>query len=252
MDLRDRLQLLEDRTGLSQAAASKRGGFANSAFINDIFRGHKISVRAANVARLALAYGTTADFILGSSDDPALPGEPAVPVPDEQLAQVGRAAFQPVRYGGIVEAGSFRQVEDVEDDPDRSPMYEPADPEFPQAKLVYFDVAGDSMNALTPRPILPGDRVICLEFDSLQGRIPLRDDLVVIVEQTLDGGQHRERSIKQIVYYQDRVEFHPRSRNPKHKPIIVPHTIFIDGIQEDGRKVVVLAIARYTSGKLSF
>jgi len=247
--LTERVQHLEDLTGISQAEATRRGGFKNSAFINDIFRGHKEGVRGVNLAKLALAYGTTAAFLLGETDDPVLPGVSGNLAKIDDIVDIP-TEFVEVRFGGIVEAGTFREIDEIGNDTDEPPFYDAPDREFPSAKLYRFTVAGDSMNALKPRPILPGDTVICIDFESLRNRVPLRDGMVVVVERTTDGGLHRERSVKQLELYEDRAEFCPRSTNPKHKPIIVPNKIDKDQTESDGVQVTILAIVRRVSNDI--
>lgn len=150
-----------------------------------------------------------------------------------------RAGIVLARVAGKVEAGSFREVDDFDQtEPDDLPV--PADPVFPNARLLLFDVEGDSMNALQPVPILPGSRVTAVAFEDIADRYPLRDGMIVVVERTRDGGLTREWSIKQVRYFADRVEFHPRSSNRKHKPIIVANDLAAD----DGAQVEVIALVR--------
>ncbi|MBX9876353.1 MAG: peptidase S24 [Beijerinckiaceae bacterium] len=152
-----------------------------------------------------------------------------------------------VAIAGKVEAGAFRTAPEFTDlEPEA--MFEPRDPQFPWARQVAFEVGGDSMNRLHPRPILPGDRIICVDFDDLGGRVPIRDGMVVVVEQTADGGHLREWSVKQIELYEDRIEYHPRSTNPAHKPIVVPR----DAEADDGRTVRILALVRRITNNVPF
>lgn len=129
-----------------------------------------------------------------------------------------------IHVAGSVRAGVFKEVDQIaaEAGEEDRMIYLPADPLFPSARLVAFDVEGDSMNALKPRPILPGDRIICVAFEDIETDFRLRDGLVVVVERTRAEGMMREWSVKQIELYQDRTEFHPRSTNPANKVIVVP------------------------------
>lgn len=68
--LQRRVADLLAKRGLSQAEAARRGGFRNSAFINDIMRGHKQSVRGDNLVQLARALGTTEAYLLLQTEDP--------------------------------------------------------------------------------------------------------------------------------------------------------------------------------------
>lgn len=153
------------------------------------------------------------------------------------------AELVPVHVSGVTEAGAFREANEFVES-ERVTIYEPRDREFPHARQGAFDVAGDSMDALIvngrPRPILPGDRVVTIDFEDLEGRLPLQDGMVVVVEQVRDGGHLREWSVKQLEIHDDRFEFHPRSTNLKHKPIVVKRDLNAD----DGRSVRILALVR--------
>lgn len=140
---------------------------------------------------------------------------------------------------GKVEAGTFREVDDIEQE-EVATLSMPADDRFPDARLLAFDVSGNSMNALKPRPILPGDRVIGVSYEDISDRAPIRDGMVVVVQRTRDGGHTREWSVKQIELYQDRIEFHPRSTNPTHKAIVVPRDVDAD----TGEQVEIIALVR--------
>ena len=87
---------------------------------------------------------------------------------------------------------------------------------------------------------MPGDRVITVAYDDVDGEVALRDGMVVVVERTRDGGHTREWSVKQIELYEDRVEFHPRSTNPRHKPIVVDR----DHTADDGTTVQIVGLVR--------
>lgn len=68
----------------------------------------------------------------------------------------------------------------------------------------------------------------------------VRDGMVVVVERTRDGGHTREWSIKQVELYEDRIEFCPRSTNPKHKPIVVKR----DALADEGVSVEIIGLVR--------
>lgn len=202
-----------------------------------------------DAVRYARRFGVTAEWLLfGSNAVGTLGGREAElrsqrTGPEIVPAGGDRVLIQP---GGTVEAGTFRSVDEYGDDPPE-PMIGLPDPQYPGLQMYYFNVAGDSMNALKPRPILSGDLVVGIDFEAFQGRVPLRDGMVVVVEQTTGGGMLRELSLKQLEIYEDRYEFHPRSSNSKHRPIVVPHSMEAD----DGRTVRVLAVARRIINELS-
>lgn len=185
-------------------------------------------IRAKVAAEYARAYGVPADWLL-MLDGSAGPGAPEIALATGDIV--------PVRVAGVTEAGLFREtdafvmVEDVT-------IYEPRDKRFPQARLLAFEVSGDSMNELKPRPILPGDRVIGVDFEDLDGRYPLQDENVVVIERLRDGGQLREWSLKQVELHRNETHFCPRSTNRRHKPIIVKHDLQAD----DGSSIRVLAL----------
>jgi transcriptional regulator with XRE-family HTH domain len=172
---------------------------------------------------------------------PAMPGIEMRPRPEVALAAEGR--LFPVSVAGPVQAGSFIPIDEF-DQSEPEIFYEPADPDFPRARRTAFDVIGDSMNRLAPTPILPGSRVIGVNYEDIG--IPLRDNMVVVVQQERDAGFLREWSIKQIELQDEHVVFHPRSSNPRHKPIVVPRNLQPD----DGREVMILALVREIKNKV--
>ena len=172
---------------------------------------------------------------------PAMPGLNAQARPE--LVEVREGRLAPVVVAGPVQAGAFIPIDEF-DQSETETFYEPADPDFPRARRTAFDVIGDSMNRLEPTPILPGSRVIGVNYDDIG--IPLRDKMVVVVQQERDGGMLREWSIKQIELQDDAVIFHPRSSNSRHKPIVVPRNLEPD----DGREVRILALVREIKNKV--
>ncbi len=140
---------------------------------------------------------------------------------------------------GKVEAGTFREVDEL-DQTERQRFQVPPDERFPSARQLAFDVSGDSMNDLKPRPILDGDRILGVAYEDIAHEAVLRDGMVVVVERTRDGGHYREWSVKQLAIFADRTEFVPRSTNPKHKPIVVQRDMHAD----DGSQVQIVALVR--------
>ncbi len=172
---------------------------------------------------------------------PAIPGVEFKPRPEIEEANEGRLV--PVTLVGPVQAGAFIPIDEF-DQSEPEVFYEPADVDFPRARRTAFDVIGDSMNRLEPTPILPGSRVIGVNYDDIG--IPLRDKMVVVVQQERDGGHLREWSVKQIELQDEEIIFHPRSSNPRHKPIVVPRNLNPD----DGRQVRILALVREIKNKV--
>lgn len=138
-----------------------------------------------------------------------------------------------------VEAGAWREVDEF-DQSDPEWVAVPPDDKYPDATQDVYNVAGDSMNALQPHPITPGSRVVAARYDEIAARAPLRDGLVVVVQRSRNGGQERELTVKQVAWFDDRIEFQPRSTNPKHKPIVVEH----DNWEDNGVEVAIVGLVR--------
>lgn len=149
------------------------------------------------------------------------------------------SSTMPVRKAGIVEAGAFREADEFDQsEPDE--MFIEPDKRYPNARRMYFEVLGDSMNDLRPTPIVPGAKCVCVAFEDIAQQVDLRDGMIVVVQRSRDGGHFREWSVKQIAMFEDRVEFLPRSTNPRHKPIVVER----DHEADDGVIVEVIALVR--------
>lgn len=199
--------------------------------VTDILNGNR-AVKVDEIPRVA-AYLDLAP--------PALPGLDLRNPAEIMLADEGRLRL--VTVAGEVQAGSFRPIDEF-DQSEPVTFLEPADPDFPKARRMAFDVVGNSMDRLAPIAIPPGSRVICVDFDDIG--IPLRERMVLVVQQEMDGGQLRELSLKQLEIHDDRYEFHPRSSNSRHKPIVVAR----DLQAEDGREVRVIGLVREIKSRL--
>lgn len=140
---------------------------------------------------------------------------------------------------GIVEAGAFREFDDSNQDEPEYVSAE-ADKRWPDARLVAMRVGGDSMNALKPIPILDGATIVCVDYEDIADRYPMRTGMIVVVQRVAMGGHIREWSVKQLEVRDDKYVFHPRSTNQKHKPIVVTTDFGAD----DGMEVSVLALVR--------
>ena len=160
----------------------------------------------------------------------------ATPEPDG--VQRGRSLGSAIVVA-TVEAGAWREVDEFDQS---SPEWVavPPDDKYPDATQDVYNVAGDSMNALQPHPITPGSRVVAVRYDEIASRSPLRDGLVVVVQRSRNGGQERELTVKQVAWFDDRIEFQPRSTNPKHKPIVVEH----DNWEDNGVEVAIVGLVR--------
>lgn len=210
-------QLLNQH-GVSKSAVARALGHDEPSKINKLANGGR-KIQQAEIAPLAAYFGVSP------------PGVEVLPAAGPQ--------WVPVKVAGGVEAGAFREVDGLnQDEPETLSL--PPDPQFPSARQFAVDVFGDSMNNLRPRPILPGDRIVCVSYDDISHRVALRDGMTVVVERTKDDGMYREWSVKQVELYENRAEFHPRSTNPVHKPIIIMRNTSPD----DGVTVEIIGLVR--------
>ncbi len=226
MEWWQRLDQERVRHGWSGKDLARRSGipYAN---INKYLKGKIAQPRGDVLQTLAQTIGRSVLWLRDAVDT------------DETQEASPSARLVAVAVAGVVEAGSFREVDDL-DQSELVRLSLPADERFPSARQMAFDVSGDSMNDLRPRPILPGDRVVCVAYEDVAHEGILRDGIVVVVERTRDGGHTREWSVKQLEIYEDRIEYHPRSTNPKHKPIVISRNLDAD----DGTTVGIIAVVR--------
>lgn len=225
--------------------ARKNAGFSNPseaarAFPRDINKNTLISHENGNrpiskkaAEKYGELFGVSAGWILFNEGEPA-PTDGALT--EVSLSRVGMTAGL---VAGRVEAGTFREVDEF-DQSERETVAIPRDEKFPNARQLLFDCSGDSMNDLKPRPILDGDRLVCIDYSDVEHMVELKSGMVVVVQRERDGGHFREWSVKQIELYPDRTEFHPRSTNPKHKPIVIQR----DHEADDGVTVQVIGLVR--------
>jgi transcriptional regulator with XRE-family HTH domain len=253
--LLDRIVSRLDAVGKSERAAAEEAGLSGST-IRNIREGKVASPRLDTIRKLATVLDTSVEWLAFGSENLGTFGgtskqtdkprsSPRRSSPDAEPTELtlitGKMVAVPIV--GDVEAGAFREAPEFDAD-DIEYVTDYPDREYPHARRIGFRVRGDSMNDLKPRPMLEGDKVIGLDFHDIEGQIVLREGLVVVVEQTRDGGHTREWSVKQMEIYEDRYEFCPRSTNKKHKPIVVPNKVFRDPSEDDGRQVRILALVR--------
>lgn len=220
-----RLQMAIDELGWNKAELQRRSGISYDS-INKYLRGEVDNPR-----------GNVIDKLAATIDRPALWLKEGITAGGD----IQRASRAPgtAPVVATVEAGAWREVDEL-DQEDPEWVTVPADDKFPDATQRVFDVSGDSMNDLKPHPITPGSRIVAIDYDEIAGRSPLRNDLVVVIQRTRNGGQERELSVKQVAWFDDRIEFQPRSTNPKHKPIVVEH----DSWDDNGVEIAVVGLVR--------
>ncbi|WP_374831085.1 helix-turn-helix domain-containing protein [Paenochrobactrum pullorum] len=233
MSIAENLKRLREAKKFSQGSLASASGVSQQ-LISQLERG--INQSTKNLPKLAEALGVSVSEI-----DPSFG---SVESANDILTRVKLSA---VRVVGTVEAGTFREVDEF-DQSDFEELSLPIDSRFPHARQMAFNVSGDSMNDLRPRPILSGDRAVCVAYSDVAHEVPLRDGMVVVVERSRDGGHTREWSIKQIELYEDRTIFAPRSTNSNYKPIVIER----DHDTDNGMSVEVIAIVRRVVNDIEF
>ena len=231
--LRDRVAHLLQLREMTQAAATRKGGFANTAFINDIMRGHKIDVRGQNLTKLATALSTSEDFLAARTDDPQPRRTPLIPSYDpdapDPVAQADEAPKEGVDIraswpidaipelvarGGLgsghtintLAGGEMNTVDEVKDDYWKFPssfVRGVLDTRPPD--LVVIECDGDSMEPT----LRSGDRVYvnaAHRTPSPDGLYALRDAFGAIIIKRLEVASERPIRLRII------------SDNPKHSP----------------------------------
>jgi len=217
------LEQLEEISGFSTSYLSR-------------MEGGKRNVSLKNLQRIAEALGVTVRDLISDGGQHSRPELPYLGSSVEELPAHG--SFRMAKVDGEVQAGAFLALEVFDDDLGEV-ISAPRDPVFPFARQRAYRVKGDSMNQAKPKPMNEGDYIICALWEDL-GMEP-KDGLNVVVQQTTADGQLRERSVKELRVFPDRVEFHPRSSNPAYKPIVVNRDYHTD----DGKEVTIVALVRY-------
>lgn len=234
MDTPAVLARIEERlkvVGLKADRASKLAG-APDAIRNlrrAVEKGTRTGVTMTTLAALAPVLQTTVGHLLEGSESRIFTDGVSGARRPQSIPVVGKLA-----------AGVFREVIE-HDDGDVEYIFDEPDPEFPQAKQIAFTVEGDSLNDLKPRPIFEGDKLICVDFNDTG--LPLIEGMVVVIQRTKDNGLTLEWSAKQVEIKPGQTEYHPRSTNKRHKPIVVPD----DPNADTGEVVEIIALVRRTS-----
>lgn len=230
-DIRERIQERLTDLKKSMRAASLDGGLGADG-IRDLMRRPNDSPTMETIEKLAVGLNTTAAWLAFEA------GPKTLRVGKGGDLTNANRAFTLARVDSAVRAGAFLRADAFDDDLGEV-ISAPRDPEYPFARQVAYRVEGDSMDEAKPRPIREGDFIICAAWEDLG--IEPRTGQLVVVQQTINAGQLRERSVKALHLFPDRTEFRPMSSNPKHEPIVMPR----DMNPDDGREVKILALVRY-------
>lgn len=175
----------------------------NPDLIRYLKRDRSRSPRGASLVKLAKVLGVTESWLLGTSED--MSSGDTEPSPG-------------VRFGGIVEAGTFRPDEGLNQDNAWRYVHMVPDPRYPVHEQFAYEVMGDSMEKAG---IVHGMYVLAVSsyaWERLHGSPG--DGRLVIVSRTRDHTPERELTVKRLRIFMDRFELQPESSNPAHKPFV--------------------------------
>jgi SOS-response transcriptional repressor LexA len=201
----DRIHQRLEVLGMTERQASMLA-VGNPDLVRNLKRNRSRSPRGASLSKLAGVLGVNESWLLGTSEDSALPALDK--------------SREGVLFGGIVEAGAFRANDALDQDAELRRVDVAPDPRFPARSQYAFQVVGDSMTAAN---IYEGMHVLAVDLDAwerIRGAVP--DGRLVVVARNRNGDPERELTVKKLRIFTDRIELQPQSGNPRHTPIIFP------------------------------
>ncbi len=217
--LYERIKQRLDELGLSERQASLMA-VKNTQLIRNIRTGKSRSPRGENIVELARVLHVSEGWLLGAS-------EPSHAPQDEKP--------EGIRYSGIVEASTFRPVDLFDQDSEHRIIPIAPDPRYPPAMQGAYQVEGDSMDRAH---IYPGMWLHAIDYDTWRRRHgDPPDRTIVVATHTREHLGERELTVKLLRVFRDRLELHPQSSNPVHRPIAIPSEP-----QEGNEKIYILAV----------
>lgn len=194
----------------------------NPDLIRNLKRDRSSSPLAKSIPKLAAVLGVSVAWLVTGNDE-------VETNPEAESTDIG------LIYGGIVEAGAFREVDMLnQDSPRIIPL--PRDARYPRCRQYAFEVRGDSMNLAKIEEGMWVTGVDYLDFSEWHGEV--RSGMKVVVERSRAQGAERELTVKELHFGRDHIEFVPRSTNPEHKAVKVTPDFKAD----NGISIRVLAI----------
>ncbi len=207
----NRIEARLEALGITRAEAERRSG-SYRGMIHQIGAGKSRMPSADRIQRLAEALSCDVEYLMGQ--------QPEV----KKIAGARQVSTSAIPIAGKVEAGRFITADDFFDEANAEMIEAPRHHRFQGAKHCAFEVQGDSM---TEVGILHGDYVIAVAWDDT-GYMPI-SGMIVIVEQSRNGGHLIERTVKEVEVRRDGIALIPRSKNPIHKEIFLPKSHADDG-----------------------
>ncbi len=199
------LRRLRESKGWTHEEAAERFGLSRSGYVK-LERGER-KLTDERIAKAVQIYGVQPSEVLG----------------EVSLSQVAVNSTETPPFAGFVQAGTFLAVDEYfQQDHYDVPSDVVRRSEYSRVRQYAYQVRGDSLNAVG---IEDGMWVVAADagdFIDIYGDI--ESGSLVVVERTRSQGAERELTIKEIRYYRDHFELHPKSTNPEHKPIIISHS----------------------------
>lgn len=244
-EIKDRLVKARKDAGYDFASDAARAFGWNEV----TYRSHENGARVPKlptVNRYARAFGVSPAWLL-TGGSPAAPDPNAQKVTPDTVSPPGGLvpADSPVMLVpvvGVVEAGAFREVDDQSqlDISDLPRVAISIEPRFQGMKVTGFEVRGDSMDLEVP----DGGTIMMVDIIDYVDKYGFPETGKLVVVERRNGGHSRERTVKQVVSYKDRIELVPRSSNPRHKPITVP----LSDLDDPSCEIQVIGVVTW-SGK---
>ena len=205
----ERLRARIKECGFSARSTSKFARLGKNSVL-DILSGKNRNPSISTLKSIASVLRCDVDYLIGKHNNPMVGGG---------IINVGRT----IPIVGTVEAGVFREMTGPEpwlQEDQYEQIADPGSSQHPRARHFAMRVAGDSMNAARPRPILEGD--IAVFVDIVDAELSVNDGEIYLVRRTRDGGQSYEWTLKRARVFRDRIELTPESYNPKHEMMVIP------------------------------
>jgi hypothetical protein len=117
-----------------------------------------------------------------------------------EFARLGEA--QGVKSGGILEVGVFRGAVELQE----AAVECAPDPRFPLEVQRVYEIAKSGLDAMVPRPIFDGDKVLCIDLEASGGWESLVSGSIVAVARTLEEDVV-ERSLRLVQKERDSLVF---------------------------------------------
>ncbi|MFM2005149.1 MAG: hypothetical protein RLZZ09_804 [Pseudomonadota bacterium] len=223
MGIPEKIKELRRNSGLSQPELAKKANVSQQ-LISQIENGKNLTTK--HLPAIARALGVSVSEI-----DPAYAPEPSSLGP--AIALSGATPD----FGGYVQAGTWLPVDEYfQQDGYEVPAFVMRQPGYAKVRQYAYLVRGDSMNEAG---IEDGMWIVAADAnDYVEHFGETESGDLAVVERTRAQGAEREMTVKEIRYYRDRTELVPRSTNPEHRPIIVPH----NSAPEDGVEVRIVGV----------